>query len=147
MENNEEKITVNSIVKLEILSILYDHEDGIYGYEIMKIMESKLNKKPNPAQIYPFLSDLNEAGYIDLIDVGERDKKKYVLNEKGKRYVEGLFKRFDDIIEAGIKTKINVCLNCGCKIYDGGVKANIDGKEVYFCCEHCKGNYLSGTHE
>ncbi len=35
-----------------------------------------------------------------------------------------------------------VCAHCGCKVYEGGHKEEIEGKDLMFCCHHCAHSFL-----
>lgn len=40
-----------------------------------------------------------------------------------------------------IKEDLTTCAHCGCKVYEGAYKEEINGKELAFCCKHCARSY------
>ncbi len=52
-----------------------------------------------------------------------------------------LFKRFSELVSIAIEPSLYVCAHCGCKVYAGGYREFIDGKETAFCCMHCAHSY------
>jgi hypothetical protein len=73
--------------------------------------------------------------------VGEKEKKVFELTKEGKRLTKGLFKRFANLVSVAIEPSLNVCAHCGCKVYEGGYREVIEGKETTFCCMHCARSY------
>lgn len=126
---------VTSLLKLYILLLLY--EGPKHGYDLIKSLEEKLGHKPSSSHIYPFLKKLENAGFVELEEVGERDKKIYKLTQSGKKWVEGLLSRMSDLITIAIEPHLSVCASCGCKIFEGGYREEVNGVMLAFCCEHC----------
>jgi len=73
--------------------------------------------------------------------VGEKEKKVFELTKEGKELSIGLFKRFAGLVSIAIEPSLNVCAHCGCKVYEGGYREVIDGKDTTFCCMHCANSY------
>ncbi len=65
----------------------------------------------------------------------------YELTKEGKELCIKLFKRFANLISIAIEPTLEVCAHCGCKVYEGGYRENVDGKETNFCCIHCANSY------
>jgi hypothetical protein len=42
---------------------------------------------------------------------------------------------------------MDICAHCGCKIYEGSYREEINGKEMSFCCIHCANHYKHGLTE
>ena len=116
----------------------------------MKNTKAKMSKRVaheisrlSPSLVYSFLRQLEQRGLIDhtIKHVGEKEKKVYELTAEGKELCEHLFKRFAALISVVIEPSLEICANCGCKVYEGRYREMIDGKETVFCCEHCAGAY------
>ena len=134
-----------NLIGLFILFIL--HESPRHGYGLMKELEKKLGRKPSPGTLYPLLNDFLENGYLRVDSTGSRGKKIYTLTEKGEKLLNHLIQRLDSIISIALQHRLNVCANCGCQIYSGGVEKTIEGRRLVFCCVHCASNYLEGLHK
>ena len=124
-----------------ILMILY--EGPAHGYSILNRFKQRMGKEISPSLVYPFLQQLEEKGLVKhtVKAVGEKKKKVFELTKKGRELCTGLFKRFADLVSIAIEPSLYVCAHCGCKIYEGGYREVIDGKETAFCCTHCAGSY------
>jgi len=124
-----------------ILTILY--EGPAHGYSILSRFKQRLGKEISPSIVYPFLQQLEEKGLVKhtIKPVGEKEKKVFELTEEGKELCTGLFKRFANLVSIAIEPSLYVCAHCGCKVYEGGYKEVIDGKETTFCCMHCAQSY------
>ncbi|MBS7641407.1 hypothetical protein KEJ12_07205 [Candidatus Bathyarchaeota archaeon] len=48
-------------------------------------------------------------------------------------------------MSVAIEPSLEVCANCGCKVYEGGHREVINGKEMAFCCVHCAESYKYET--
>ncbi len=132
-------LKITSLLKLYILLLLY--EGPKHGYELIKNLEKKLGQKPSSSHIYPFLKKLQDAGFVELEEMGEREKKTYRLTRSGKKWVEGLLERMSDLISIAVEPHLSVCASCGCKIFEGGYTEEINGTVLAFCCEHCAKAY------
>ncbi|MGQ9565838.1 MAG: PadR family transcriptional regulator [Candidatus Bathyarchaeales archaeon] len=124
-----------------ILMVLY--ESPMHGYRILNYFKTRMGKEVSPSLVYPFLQQLEEKGLVKhtLKTVGEKEKKVFELTEKGRELCRRLFKRFANLVTVAIEPNLYVCAHCGCKVYEGGYRETIDGKELTFCCMHCAGSY------
>lgn len=143
VESPELEIKISGIVRLYILITL--ESSPIHGYKLMKELEKRLGKKPSAAQVYPFLIELEKNGYLIIREEGKRRKKVYELTQRGHELVQHILSRVFSILDAALDTRLKVCVNCGCKIYEGGYTVNAKGKTLIFCCEHCARSYFE-TH-
>jgi len=132
---------ISDFSRFYILTMLY--EGPCHGYSILNRFRKKLRKDISPSLVYPFLQSLEQKGIVKytIKPVGEKDRKVYELTEEGKELCKQLFKRFAALVSIAIEPSLNVCANCGCKVYEGGYMETIDGKETMFCCEHCADSY------
>ena len=124
-----------------ILMVLY--EGPAHGYSILSRFKQRLGKEVSPSLVYPFLQQLEEKGLVKHLHkpVGEKEKKVFELTKEGKKLSTGLFKRFANLVSIAIEPSLNVCAHCGCKVYEGGYREVIEGKETKFCCTHCARSY------
>jgi len=124
-----------------ILTILY--EGPAHGYSILNRFKQRIGKEVSPSLVYPFLQQLEKKGLVKhtIRPVGEKEKKVFELTREGKEVCTRLFKRFANLISIAIEPSLEVCAHCGCKLYEGGYREVIDGKEMTFCCEHCANSY------
>jgi len=124
-----------------ILMILY--EGPAHGYSILSRFKQRLGKEISPSLVYPFLQQLEEKSLVKhtLKPVGEKEKKVFELTKEGKRLTKGLFKRFANLVSVAIEPSLDVCAHCGCKVYEGGYREVLEGKETTFCCTHCASSY------
>lgn len=124
-----------------ILTILY--EGPSHGYNIISKFRKSVGKEISPSLVYPFLQQLEEKGYVkhNVKLVGTKKKKVFELTEEGRDLCKRLFKRFSTLVSIAIEPNLEVCAHCGCKIYEGGYKEVINGKQMAFCCIHCAESY------
>jgi len=124
-----------------ILTILY--EGPAHGYSILSRFKRRVGKEVSPSLVYPFLQQLEEKGLVKhtIKPVGEKEKKVFELTKEGRELCTGLFKRFADLVSIAIEPSLYVCAHCGCKVYEGGYREVINGKETTFCCMHCAKSY------
>jgi DNA-binding PadR family transcriptional regulator len=132
-------LKVTNFVKFYTLCLLTAGPQ--HGYELMKGLEQKLNRKISASNIYPFLETLKKSRLIRIDTKGKRDKKTYALTAEGKNFTKSMFNRFGDLIEIAIEPKLTACAHCNCKVYEGGHTEKINGKKLKFCCMHCAGSY------
>jgi len=132
---------VSDFSRFYILTILY--EGPAHGYSIISRFKKRVGKDVSPSLVYPFLQQLEEKGLVKhtIKPVGEKEKKVFELTNEGKELATGLFKRFADLVSVAIEPSLYVCAHCGCKVYEGGYREVIDGKETTFCCMHCAHSY------
>jgi DNA-binding PadR family transcriptional regulator len=138
-ENIDELISDFS--RFYILTILY--EGPAHGYQILSLFKKRVKKEVSPSLVYPFLQQLEGKGLVKhtIKPVGEKEKKVFELTKKGRELCAGLFKRFAELVSIAIEPSLYVCAHCGCKVYEGGYREVIDGKETAFCCMHCARSY------
>jgi DNA-binding PadR family transcriptional regulator len=124
-----------------ILTILY--EKPSHGYEILSKFRKRVGKKVSPSLVYPFLQQLEQKRLVKhhVKKVGAKEKKVFELTEEGKELCIRLFKRFSHLVSVAIEPSLEICAHCGCKVYEGGYKEVINGKETTFCCIHCAQSY------
>ena len=124
-----------------ILTLLY--EGPCHGYNILDKFRKRLGKDVSPSLVYPFLRQLEQKGLVKykIEKVGDKEKKVFELTDEGKRLCKRLFKRFSTLVYTAIEPSLETCANCGCKVYEGGYKEVISGKETAFCCKHCAKSY------
>lgn len=127
-------VKINNMVKFYTLCLLA--AEPKHGYELMKELEEKLERRISASNVYPFLNTLIKNKLIKFNKVGKRDKKVYIMTHEGKAFTKDMFSKFGDLINLAIAPKISTC-PCGCKIYSGGHTERIKGKMMKFCCSHC----------
>ena len=145
MSSKEIDEIVSDFSRFYILTILY--EGPQHGYSIISKFRERIGKKISPSLVYPFLSQLQKKGLVEhsLKPVGEKKKKVFELTETGRELCKQLFKRFSALVSVAIEPNLEVCASCGCKVYEGGYRKVIDGKEMTFCCVHCAASYKRET--
>ena len=126
---------VTNLIKLYTLLLL--SKKPMHGYELIKELEACSFQKISASHVYPFLKTLKQNKLIKLENSGKRDKKQYGLTNDGKKFAEEMMKKFNIMIDAAVQKKVKECAHCGCKVYEGGFKKKINGKEKHFCCIHC----------
>ena len=138
-ENIDELISDFS--RFYILTILY--EGPSHGYSIISRFRKRVRKEVSPSLVYPFLQQLEEKGLVKhtIKPVGEKERKIFELTQAGRELCTDLFKRFAELVAIAIEPSLYVCANCGCKVYEGGYREVIDGRETAFCCVHCAHSY------
>ena len=138
--NNIDEL-ISDFSRFYILTILY--EGPAHGYSIISRFRKRVKKEVSPSLVYPFLQQLEEKGLVKHIkqQVGEKERKIFELTPEGKELCTILFKRFAELVAIAIEPSIYVCAHCGCKVYEGGYRETIDGKEIAFCCTHCARSY------
>ncbi len=139
--SSEAEELISDFSRFYILTILY--EGPAYGYSIIARFKKRLGKRISPSLVYPFLNKLEQKGLLKLTikPVGKKEIRMFELTKGGRELCIRLFKRFANLISIAIEPSLEVCAHCGCKVYEGGHREVIDGKEVTFCCIHCAGSY------
>ncbi|MBI2675762.1 MAG: PadR family transcriptional regulator [Candidatus Aenigmarchaeota archaeon] len=128
---------------LKLYTVLLLSEGKRHGYELIKELSKRTGKKVSPAQVYPFLKELEKKRYIKAEKRGEREKKIYTLTTEGKRFSENMVSRLSGILEASIRSHLVKCEHCGCEIYSGSYREKVKGKMASFCCQACAKAYNS----
>jgi DNA-binding MarR family transcriptional regulator len=145
MANDSQPSNIDDLIsdfsRFYILTILY--EGPAHGYSIINQFKKRVKKEISPSLVYPFLQQLEDKGLVkhSLKPTGDKIKKVFELTEEGRELCTGLFKRFATLVAIAIEPSIYVCAHCGCKVYEGGYREVIDGKEIAFCCMHCAASY------
>ena len=145
MANDTQPANIDDLIsdfsRFYILTILY--EGPAHGYSIISQFKKRVKKEVSPSLVYPFLQQLEEKGLVTHTQkpVGEKERKIFELTEEGRILCTGLFKRFAELVAIAIEPSMYVCAHCGCKVYEGGYREVIDGKETAFCCMHCARSY------
>jgi len=132
---------ISDFSRFYILTILY--EGPCHGYSIISKFKKRIGKEISPSLVYPFLRQLERKGFAKhtIKPTGAKKRKVFELTKEGKELCKRLFKRFSSLVSIAIEPSLKICANCGCKIYEGGYKEVINGKEMTFCCVHCAEPY------
>jgi PadR family transcriptional regulator PadR len=132
---------ISDFSRFYILTILY--EEPAHGYSIISQFKKRVKKEISPSLVYPFLAELEDKGLITHTEkpIGEKERKVYELTDEGKTLCKDLFRRFAQLVSVAIEPSLYICANCGCKVYEGAYREEIDGKEMAFCCVHCAQSY------
>lgn len=141
MNGKEVDEVISDFTRFYVLTLLY--EGPTHGYSILSRFKKRIGKEVSPSLVYPFLQQLEEKGLVKhtIEPVGEKERKVFQLTEEGKELCKQLFKRFAALVSTAIEPSLNICANCGCKVYEGGYGEVVDGKETMFCCVHCADSY------
>lgn len=139
MSDNPEIIADFS--RFYILTILYEKPQ--HGYSILSTFKNRVGKELSPSLVYPFLTQLEKKGIVShsIKLVGLKKKKIFSLTPTGTELTQQLFKRFSTLVSVAIESSLTACAHCGCKIFEGGYKEIVNGKEMAFCCIHCARSY------
>jgi PadR family transcriptional regulator PadR len=124
-----------------ILLLLFEGEE--HGYQIMSNIEKRLGQKVSPSLVYPFLKVLEEQGLVRSRErkVGQKTRWVYSLTSSGRSLCDKIFRQFTTIVSSAIEPSMQVCANCGCKVYKDAYSEAIKGKKLMFCCKHCATAY------
>lgn len=141
IENKDMNDLISDFSRFYILTILY--EGPTHGYSIISRFKKRIKKDVSPSLVYPFLQQLQDKGLVKstIEHVGEKERKIFELTQEGKKLCVCLFKRFAGLVSIAIEPSLYICAHCGCKVYEGGYREVINGKEVAFCCIHCAQAY------
>jgi DNA-binding PadR family transcriptional regulator len=132
---------VSDFSRFYILTIL--SEGPHHGYKIISTFKKRIGKELSPSLVYPFLKQLEKKGLAThkLKPVGNKKKKVFRLTAQGQQLCKQLFTRFSQLVAVAIESSLTACAHCGCKIFEGGHKEDVDGKQMTFCCIHCAKSY------
>lgn len=133
-------IKITNMLKFYALCLLA--QGPKHGYDLIKELQQKLERRISASNVYPFLENLRKNRLIKFDKIGKRDKKIFYLTNDGRNFTKQMFSKFGDLINVAIEPKITVC-PCGCKIYAGTYTEKIRGKLMKFCCSHCAKMYRS----
>jgi len=132
------KVKITNMLKFYTLCLLSTGPK--HGYDLIKELQVKLERKVSTSNVYPFLDTLRKNKLVRIDEIGKRDKKVYHLTPEGKNFTKQMFSKFGDLITIAIQPKLTIC-PCGCKMYSGGYSQKVDGKVMKFCCSHCAETY------
>ena len=133
------KIKITNLLKFYTMTLLSCK--SLHGYELIKELSEKLDRRVSTSNVYPFLSQLRKNRLIKFDKIENREKKVYSLTPEGKKFTAQMFSKFGDLIDISIAPKLTVCAHCGCKVYEGGHTEKIRGETYKFCCCHCARSY------
>jgi len=141
MSSTEIDEIVSDFSRFYILTILY--EGRCHGYSIISKFKKRIGKEISPSLVYPFLRQLEQKGLVKhtIKPIGVKKKKVFELTREGKELCKQLFRRFSGLVSVAIAPSLEICANCGCKVYEGGHRETVKGKEMTFCCIHCAESY------
>ena len=141
MSAKEMDVIVSDFARFYIFTILY--ECPCHGYEIISKFKKRIGKEISPSLVYPFLKQLEQKRLLKhrIKAVGAKKRKIFELTAEGTELCERLFKRFSALVSIAIEPSLEVCAHCGCKVYEGGHREIIEGREMTFCCVHCAKSY------
>jgi len=141
MSKKEMDAIVSDFARFYILTILY--EGSCHGYDIIGKFKKRVGKEVSPSLVYPFLKQLEQKSLLKhkVKSVGAKKRKIFELTTRGRELCERLFRRFSDLVSIAIEPSLEVCAHCGCKVYEGGHREVIFGREMTFCCVHCAKSY------
>ncbi len=83
-------------LKLVVLKLLSD--EALSGYDLMKKICQKTDKKPSAGSIYPLLLDLHTKGLVSMKRRGRRQV--YSITCKGRKQITELMKNRDTMIHS-----------------------------------------------
>lgn len=146
MDSEQLNDLVSDFSRFYILTILYEGPD--HGYSILSKYQRRVGKKISPGIVYPFIQQLEKKNLISVKSemIGHKEKKLYTLTDEGIIFCNRLFSRFANLVAVAIEPGLDVCAHCGCRMYEGGYKEIIKGKNLTFCCIHCAAAYKSENH-
>lgn len=127
----------SDMVRSSVIMLL--HERPSHDYDIMRNLKKQLGENIRPSFVYPSLHQLKENGLMrsSMKRVGRKLKKVYELTDEGRQLATILFKHLASLVSIAIKPMLDACAHCGAKIFEGGHKEIVKGKEIMFCCVHC----------
>ena len=133
-------VKVDSFIKLHALISLNNDEKT--GYNLIKELSNKLDKKISASHIYPFLKELKQNYLVNYRQFGR--EKVYNLTESGKGFVNDTLLKFNEILQESLKKKLTKCTHCGCEVYNNKYNEIVNGNKLAFCCCHCADSYKQG---
>jgi PadR family transcriptional regulator PadR len=147
MKKSDMENIISDFSRFYILTILY--EGPCHGYSIIGKFRKRVGKEVSPSLVYPFLRQLEKGKFVKHYTkpVGAKKRKVFELTPDGKELCKQLFKRFSALVSVAIEPSLEVCANCGCKVFEGGYREVVDGRELTFCCVHCAQSYKKNKGE
>src|SRR3989344_1090950 len=116
-------VKVDSLVKLHTLILLNNGEK--HGYDLMKELSNKLDKKISASNVYPFLKELKQNYLVNYRQFGR--EKVYKLTDSGNKFVNDTLSKFNDIIQESLKRRLTKCTHCGCEVYNSKYSEVVNG--------------------
>jgi len=149
--NEKSEIKVQSLTRFYILLLLKSKniksKNTITGYQIINRLKEDLGTTASPTSIYDFLKNLKSKGYIKYLRKTESGRSRgFKLTSEGDKFIDKIFSRFNNLIEAAIQSKLKVCASCGVKLYENYHTEIIEEKAMNFCCIHCAKAYKNSEH-
>ena len=137
----DDETLLSDFTRFYLLVLLY--EEPTHGYALRQKFNERIGKNVSYSLIYPFLEKLEKKKYVkmEIIKIGQKEKKKFHLTDEGKIFAENLFLRFSGIIDTAIEPNIQICGGCGIRLYQNAYQEVINGKKHLFCCTHCASHY------
>ncbi|ASJ04893.1 PadR family transcriptional regulator [Thermococcus barossii] len=89
-----ERPSFKGYMKILVLDLL---REPMHGYGIMSELENLYGIKLSAGTVYPILSSLRRSGLIKVAGTGARDRKTYILTEKGRMYLEEHAEELDEV--------------------------------------------------
>ena len=128
-------IKITNLVKFFTIILL--NRGPKHGYKIIKELETYFGKDISASHVYPFLNLLEKNKLIVNRKVEARDKKKYFITSKGRKFTKEILLRFNGIIDSLVVSKVKKCTHCRCEIYRNGYEKKNGNRMLIFCCEAC----------
>jgi DNA-binding PadR family transcriptional regulator len=138
----EMAIKITNMVKFYTLLLV--SSKPMHGYDIIMEISDKLGRKISAGQIYPFLKTLEKNGIVVHSKPGEREKKKYHLTKKGKKFVLDVTTKFGAVLDVLVQNNLKICEHCKAKILGLGHVVQLKGRSLVFCCPYCAASYFEG---
>ena len=144
-EELESPVLFTNFSRFYVLLLLY--EGAKHGYEIMSQMEERLGQSVSPSLVYPFLRLLGDRGYVSLasLKVGRKTRKVYSLTNSGRTFCHQLFSQFTTIVSTAIEPNLQICAQCGCRVYKDAYIQLVKRQKTAFCCKYCASAYSGET--
>lgn len=138
----ETELKIKNLSKFYMLVLLKSNK-SVTGYFILKKLEKDLGKTASPTYVYDFLKSLKSEGYVVDAEISKTSKrsKGFQLTPKGHEFIDKIFRRFNNLIEVAIQSRLEICASCGVKLYDNYHSEKIGNKILNFCCKHCAKAY------
>lgn len=130
VEKSESEILrgISTLVTLKIIEL--KGEDGVYGYELLKELETKTKSMLmiEEGTLYPLLRNLEKTGLLtsNRKTVSNRRRKYYYITPEGRqvqRHLNGFFAKLiesmSDLLDIGVELKEEgflYCPNCANKV-------------------------------
>ncbi|MBM3282355.1 MAG: PadR family transcriptional regulator [Candidatus Diapherotrites archaeon] len=101
---------ISSISMLELQVLWYLSQKNMHGYALIQDLSKHRSTPLTPGTLYPLLARFEKNDWIRISEMGDRDKKVYMLTENGQKILDKLAHEFTEIFD-GIYTKYH-CSAC-----------------------------------